>query len=91
MVLENEPRALRMRGECSTTGHISTYSVKYDDISENRQTKTTEKVKATEHGATGGRQEFNFTVPTGKTGLITGKGGKPIRSTGQQSGARTEL
>ncbi|XP_061859222.1 far upstream element-binding protein 1 isoform X6 [Colius striatus] len=42
-------------------------------------------------GPPGGLQEFNFIVPTGKTGLIIGKGGETIKSISQQSGARIEL
>ncbi|XP_056598514.1 far upstream element-binding protein 1 isoform X5 [Triplophysa dalaica] len=42
-------------------------------------------------GPPGGLQEFNFTVPTVKTGLIIGKGGETIKSISQQSGARIEL
>ncbi|XP_065125595.1 far upstream element-binding protein 1 isoform X6 [Paramisgurnus dabryanus] len=42
-------------------------------------------------GPPGGLQEFNFTVPTMKTGLIIGKGGETIKSISQQSGARIEL
>ncbi|XP_064416376.1 far upstream element-binding protein 1 isoform X4 [Latimeria chalumnae] len=42
-------------------------------------------------GPPGGLQEFSFTVPTGKTGLIIGKGGETIKSISQQSGARIEL
>uniref|UniRef100_A0A4W4FPB1 K Homology domain-containing protein n=1 Tax=Electrophorus electricus TaxID=8005 RepID=A0A4W4FPB1_ELEEL len=42
-------------------------------------------------GPPGGLQEFSFTVPTMKTGLIIGKGGETIKSISQQSGARIEL
>ncbi|KAG2461734.1 FUBP1 protein, partial [Polypterus senegalus] len=42
-------------------------------------------------GPPGGLQEFNFTVPSMKTGLIIGKGGETIKSISQQSGARIEL
>uniref|UniRef100_A0AAY4BAS4 K Homology domain-containing protein n=1 Tax=Denticeps clupeoides TaxID=299321 RepID=A0AAY4BAS4_9TELE len=42
-------------------------------------------------GPPGGLQEFAFTVPTMKTGLIIGKGGETIKSISQQSGARIEL
>ncbi|KAF4116793.1 far upstream element-binding protein 1 isoform X2 [Onychostoma macrolepis] len=42
-------------------------------------------------GPPGGLQEFTFTVPTMKTGLIIGKGGETIKSISQQSGARIEL
>ncbi|XP_053484385.1 far upstream element-binding protein 1 isoform X4 [Ictalurus punctatus] len=42
-------------------------------------------------GPPGGLQEFSFTVPTVKTGLIIGKGGETIKSISQQSGARIEL
>ncbi|XP_069088328.1 far upstream element-binding protein 1 isoform X2 [Pleurodeles waltl] len=42
-------------------------------------------------GPPGGLQEFNFIVPTIKTGLIIGKGGETIKSISQQSGARIEL
>ncbi|KAF4021649.1 hypothetical protein G4228_013073 [Cervus hanglu yarkandensis] len=44
-------------------------------------------------GPPGGLQEFNFIVPTGKTGLIIGKGNvfKTINVISQQSGARIEL
>ncbi|XP_051555419.1 far upstream element-binding protein 1-like isoform X2 [Myxocyprinus asiaticus] len=42
-------------------------------------------------GPPGGLQEFNFTVPTMKTGLIIGKGGETIKNISQQSGARIEL
>ncbi|KAM9327086.1 far upstream element-binding protein 1 [Gastrophryne carolinensis] len=39
----------------------------------------------------GGLQEFNFVVPTVKTGLIIGKGGETIKHISQTSGARIEL
>ncbi|XP_075038063.1 far upstream element-binding protein 1 isoform X4 [Mixophyes fleayi] len=42
-------------------------------------------------GPPGGLQEFNFVVPTVKTGLIIGKGGETIKNISQQSGARIEL
>uniref|UniRef100_A0A8C1SW63 K Homology domain-containing protein n=1 Tax=Cyprinus carpio TaxID=7962 RepID=A0A8C1SW63_CYPCA len=42
-------------------------------------------------GPPGGLQEFTFTVPTMKTGLIIGKGGETIKNISQQSGARIEL
>uniref|UniRef100_A0A8C7RA58 K Homology domain-containing protein n=1 Tax=Oncorhynchus mykiss TaxID=8022 RepID=A0A8C7RA58_ONCMY len=42
-------------------------------------------------GPPGGLQEFTFTVPTMKTGLIIGKGGETIKGISQQSGARIEL
>uniref|UniRef100_A0A3Q2NXJ1 Far upstream element (FUSE) binding protein 1 n=1 Tax=Fundulus heteroclitus TaxID=8078 RepID=A0A3Q2NXJ1_FUNHE len=42
-------------------------------------------------GPPGGLQEFSFTVPTMKTGLIIGKGGETIKGISQQSGARIEL
>ncbi|XP_018590299.1 far upstream element-binding protein 1 isoform X3 [Scleropages formosus] len=42
-------------------------------------------------GPPGGLQEFTFTVPAMKTGLIIGKGGETIKSISQQSGARIEL
>ncbi|XP_055084216.1 far upstream element-binding protein 1 isoform X2 [Periophthalmus magnuspinnatus] len=42
-------------------------------------------------GPPGGLQEFSFTVPTMKTGLIIGKGGETIKGISQQSGARLEL
>uniref|UniRef100_A0A3Q0SSX3 Far upstream element (FUSE) binding protein 1 n=1 Tax=Amphilophus citrinellus TaxID=61819 RepID=A0A3Q0SSX3_AMPCI len=42
-------------------------------------------------GPPGGLQEFTFTVPTIKTGLIIGKGGETIKGISQQSGARIEL
>ncbi|XP_030062385.1 far upstream element-binding protein 1 isoform X1 [Microcaecilia unicolor] len=42
-------------------------------------------------GPPGGLQEFNFIVPTAKTGLIIGKGGETIKNISQQSGARIEL
>lgn len=42
-------------------------------------------------GPPGGLQEFTFTVPTMKTGLIIGKGGETIKGISQQSGARLEL
>ncbi|KAM4641060.1 far upstream element-binding protein 1 isoform 4-T4 [Discoglossus pictus] len=42
-------------------------------------------------GPPGGLQEFNFIVPTVKTGLIIGKGGETIKNISQQSGARIEL
>ncbi|XDV26840.1 hypothetical protein PO909_030469 [Leuciscus waleckii] len=42
-------------------------------------------------GPPGGLQEFTFTVPSMKTGLIIGKGGETIKSISQQSGARIEL
>uniref|UniRef100_A0A672HRY8 K Homology domain-containing protein n=1 Tax=Salarias fasciatus TaxID=181472 RepID=A0A672HRY8_SALFA len=42
-------------------------------------------------GPPGGLQEFTFTVPTVKTGLIIGKGGETIKGISQQSGARIEL
>nr|XP_057917415.1 far upstream element-binding protein 1 isoform X3 [Doryrhamphus excisus] len=42
-------------------------------------------------GPPGGLQEFTFTVPTMKTGLIIGKGGETIKCISQQSGARIEL
>ncbi|XP_034039955.1 far upstream element-binding protein 1 isoform X1 [Thalassophryne amazonica] len=42
-------------------------------------------------GPPGGLQEFSFTVPTIKTGLIIGKGGETIKGISQQSGARIEL
>ncbi|XP_048844482.1 far upstream element-binding protein 1 isoform X2 [Brienomyrus brachyistius] len=42
-------------------------------------------------GPPGGLQEFTFTVPAMKTGLIIGKGGETIKSISQQSGARVEL
>uniref|UniRef100_A0A3B3VZT7 Far upstream element (FUSE) binding protein 1 n=1 Tax=Poecilia latipinna TaxID=48699 RepID=A0A3B3VZT7_9TELE len=41
-------------------------------------------------GPPGGLQEFSFTVPTMKTGLIIGKG-ETIKGISQQSGARIEL
>ncbi|KAK7944876.1 hypothetical protein WMY93_000604 [Mugilogobius chulae] len=37
-------------------------------------------------GPPGGLQEFSFTVPTMKTGLIIGKGGETIKGISQQSG-----
>ncbi|XP_024922136.1 far upstream element-binding protein 1 isoform X4 [Cynoglossus semilaevis] len=42
-------------------------------------------------GPPGGLQEFSFSVPTMKTGLIIGKGGETIKGISQQSGARIEL
>ncbi|XP_067310386.1 far upstream element-binding protein 1 isoform X4 [Pseudorasbora parva] len=42
-------------------------------------------------GPPGGLQEFTFTVPSMKTGLIIGKGGETIKNISQQSGARIEL
>ncbi|XP_077306540.1 far upstream element-binding protein 1 isoform X2 [Lithobates pipiens] len=42
-------------------------------------------------GPPGGLQEFNFAVPTVKTGLIIGKGGETIKNISQQSGAKIEL
>ncbi|KAL0966969.1 hypothetical protein UPYG_G00302890 [Umbra pygmaea] len=42
-------------------------------------------------GPPGGLQEFTFTVPMMKTGLIIGKGGETIKGISQQSGARIEL
>ncbi|XP_069795413.1 far upstream element-binding protein 1 isoform X3 [Narcine bancroftii] len=39
----------------------------------------------------GGLQEFTFTVPSNKTGIIIGKGGETVKAISQQSGARIEL
>ncbi|XP_051866600.1 LOW QUALITY PROTEIN: far upstream element-binding protein 1 [Pristis pectinata] len=39
----------------------------------------------------GGLQEFTFTVPSSKTGIIIGKGGETVKAISQQSGARIEL
>uniref|UniRef100_A0A803SW09 Far upstream element-binding protein 1 n=1 Tax=Anolis carolinensis TaxID=28377 RepID=A0A803SW09_ANOCA len=51
----------------------------------------TDLLRSVQAGNPGGLQEFNFIVPTGKTGLIIGKGGETIKSISQQSGARIEL
>ncbi|XP_078075078.1 far upstream element-binding protein 1 isoform X1 [Mustelus asterias] len=42
-------------------------------------------------GPPGGLQEFTFTVPSSKTGIIIGKGGETVKAISQQSGARIEL
>uniref|UniRef100_A0A4W3I027 Far upstream element (FUSE) binding protein 1 n=1 Tax=Callorhinchus milii TaxID=7868 RepID=A0A4W3I027_CALMI len=42
-------------------------------------------------GPPGGLQEFSFTVPSSKTGIIIGKGGDTVKAISQQSGARIEL